>query len=41
MLTDENGRYSIYLDDDFTGPVYITVKTSEEGDDSFYVVMLT
>lgn len=35
VLTDESGRYSIYLDDDFTGPVYITVKTSEEGDDSF------
>ncbi|MBH0080810.1 hypothetical protein [Pseudoalteromonas sp. NZS11] len=35
VLTDESGRYSIYLDDDFTGPVYITVKTSAEGDDSF------
>ena len=35
VLTDENGRYSIYLDGDFTGPVYITVKTSAEGDDSF------
>jgi uncharacterized metal-binding protein len=33
-LTDENGTYSIYLEDDFTGPVYITVTASAEGDDS-------
>jgi len=35
VVTDESGRYSIYLESDFTGPVYITVKTSAEGDDSF------
>lgn len=35
VLTDESGRYSIYLDDDFTGPVYITVKTLAEGDESY------
>ncbi|TMP10063.1 hypothetical protein CWC11_03345 [Pseudoalteromonas sp. S3178] len=35
VVTDESGRYSIYLESDFIGPVYITVKTSAEGDDSF------
>ena len=35
VLTNESGRYSVYLEDDFTGPVYITVKTSAEGDDSY------
>lgn len=35
VLTDESGRYSVFLEDDFTGPVYITVKTSAEGDDSY------
>ncbi|MBQ4858576.1 hypothetical protein [Pseudoalteromonas sp. MMG007] len=35
LITNDSGRYSIYLEDDFSGPVYITVTTSEEGDDSF------
>lgn len=35
LVTGDNGSYSIYLEDDFTGPVYITVTTAEEGDDSF------
>lgn len=35
VLTSGNGLYSIYLEDDFTGPVYITVKTSAAGDDSY------
>ncbi|MEI8669471.1 hypothetical protein P4S65_15130 [Pseudoalteromonas sp. B131b] len=35
VLTNESGRYSIFLEDNFTGPVYITVKTSAEGDESF------
>lgn len=35
VLTSESGAYSIYLEDDFSGPVYITVKTAAEGDDSY------
>jgi len=35
LVTGDNGSYSIYLEDDFSGPVYITVTTAEEGDDSF------
>ena len=35
VITNESGRYSIFLEDNFTGPVYITVKTSAEGDESF------
>jgi len=35
LITNDSGRYSIYLEDNFSGPVYITVSTSEEGDDSF------
>ena len=35
VLTNESGRYSVYLENDFSGPVYITVKTSAEGDDSY------
>ncbi|KPZ62252.1 hypothetical protein [Pseudoalteromonas sp. P1-7a] len=35
LVTGDNGSYSIYLEDDFTGPVYITVATAEEGDDSY------
>lgn len=35
LVTGDDGSYSIYLEDDFTGPVYITVATAEEGDDSF------
>ncbi|KAA1160544.1 hypothetical protein [Pseudoalteromonas distincta] len=35
LITNDSGRYSIYLEDNFSGPVYITVTTSEEGDDSF------
>ncbi|BDF94020.1 hypothetical protein [Pseudoalteromonas sp. KAN5] len=33
-MTSASGGYSIYLEDDFTGPLYITVSTSKEGDDS-------
>ena len=35
VVTNNSGGYSIYLEDDFTGPVYITVKTLAESDDSF------
>lgn len=35
VVTNNSGGYSIYLEDDFTGPVYITVKTLAENDDSF------
>lgn len=33
-MTSASGGYSIYLEDGFTGPLYITVSTSKEGDDS-------
>ena len=35
VITNESGRYSIFLENDFSGPVYITVKTSTEDDDSY------
>ena len=34
-LTAVNGAYSIFIEDDFTGPLYITVTTAKEGDDSY------
>ncbi|HEA18378.1 MAG TPA: hypothetical protein ENH88_18445 [Pseudoalteromonas prydzensis] len=34
VITSATGGYSIYLEDGFTGPLYITVSTSKEGDDS-------
>ncbi|MBQ4832519.1 hypothetical protein J8L70_04620 [Pseudoalteromonas sp. MMG010] len=34
VLTDDSGAYSIYLEDSFTGAVYITVTASADGDDS-------
>lgn len=34
VLTAMNGGYSLFVEDDFTGPLYITVTTSSEGDDS-------
>jgi len=33
-MTSASGGYSIYLEDGFTGPLYITVSTAKEGDDS-------
>lgn len=33
-MTSATGGYSIYLEDGFTGPLYITVSTAKEGDDS-------
>ncbi|MGO2129008.1 MAG: hypothetical protein ACTH4U_09735 [Pseudoalteromonas prydzensis] len=34
VITSATGGYSIYLEDGFTGPLYITVSTSKQGDDS-------
>ncbi|TMS91767.1 hypothetical protein CWB68_20690, partial [Pseudoalteromonas sp. S979] len=35
LVPGDKGSYRIYLEDAFSGPVYITVTTAEDGDDSF------
>lgn len=34
LVTGEKGEYTIFVDSEFSGPVYITVATKKEGDDS-------